>query len=326
LVLAGGWSSEREVSLRSGETVMQALDGAKYDVSFLDPKEDLPRLMAVEQEGVDLAFILLHGRFGEDGCLQGLLEILGIPYVGSGVLTSALAQNKEASKEIFHHAGLKVPPSVTVRRGEKPDLSGICRRLGPSLVVKPVHEGSSVGLSLCKGAEELDRGLRQAFIYDDTALVERFIQGMEITACVLGNTDLEVLPLIQILPPEDHALFDYQAKYTPGMTREICPAPLPPHLELEAAQAAMRAHLLLGCRVWSRTDMVVCGEEIYILETNTIPGMTETSLFPLAARSAGLTLPRLLDRMVELALHSADPGQLLTAQHAQDPGSSNPRL
>ncbi len=306
-LLSGGWSGEREISLKSGDAVYLALNKQKYDVTRYDPRNDLGALMR-DRESIDIAFILLHGKFGEDGCIQGFLNLMGIPFVGSGVLPSALALNKRVAKQLYRSNGLNVVDDVIVNRGREYPTDQIMETLGPSTVVKPVAEGSSLGMSICHTKEELSRGLQSAFQYDEEVLVERYIKGREVTCAVLGNKSLEALPLIEIVPNPEYAFFDYEAKYKPGATREICPAPLSEEQTEKAQSYAKRAHEALGCRVWSRTDMMVQGEDIYVLETNTIPGMTETSLVPLAAKTAGLSLSELLDRLIELSLGSTDSG------------------
>ena len=298
-LLSGGWSGEREISLKSGETVYRALDKQKYHVTKYDPRDDLMDLMR-DKEGIDIAFILLHGKFGEDGCMQGFLELMRIPFVGSGVLPSALALNKKVAKQLYLSCGINVVDDVIIKKDGEYSADQIMKRVGPSTVVKPVAEGSSLGMSICHSKE--------AFQYDQEVLVERYIKGREVTCAVLGNKTLEALPLIEIVPNPEYAFFDYEAKYKAGATKEICPAPLPEEQAMKARSYAKMAHMALGCRVWSRTDMIVQGEEVYVLETNTIPGMTETSLVPLAAKTAGLSLSELLDRLIELSLESTDPG------------------
>jgi D-alanine-D-alanine ligase len=300
-LLAGGWSGEREISLKSGEAVFRALDKGKYDVIMYDPRRDIKALMRAKEE-IDLAFILLHGKYGEDGCIQGLLDILGIHFVGSGVLSSAMALNKKVAKEIYSVSGLKVAKDVILRRGDGFSTKKIIERLNPETVVKPVSEGSSLGMSLCRTEEELVVGIEKAFQFDQEVIIEEYIDGREITCCVLGNRELQTLPLIEIVPDTQYRFFDYEAKYTPGATREVCPVPLPQALSERIQSYAKMAHQALRCDVWSRTDMIVRNETIYLLETNTIPGMTENSLFPLAARTAGLTLTELLDKLIALSL------------------------
>ncbi|MCD6297614.1 MAG: D-alanine--D-alanine ligase [Deltaproteobacteria bacterium] len=300
-LLAGGWSVEREVSLKSGRAVYSALDKGKYEVTMYDPRDDLQALMEAKEE-IDLAVILLHGRFGEDGRIQGLLDILKIPFLGSGVLSSAMAMNKNVAKEIYRGAGLRVAKDVILKPDDDLSVEGISAILGPYTFVKPVAEGSSLGAYLCRGNEELDFGIKQAFKYDREVMVEEYIEGREVTGCVLGNMALETLPLIEIVPKAGYRFFDYKAKYTSGATEEICPARLSRDLAEGVEACAKKAHLALRCSVWSRSDMIIRDEDIYLLETNTIPGMTENSLFPLAAKAAGLSLSALSDKMINLSL------------------------
>jgi D-alanine-D-alanine ligase len=304
-LLAGGWSRERKVSLRSGQAVYEALDKAKYHVLLYDPCTDLQALFEARKQ-ITLALILLHGRFGEDGCIQGLLNILGIPFVGSDVLSSAMALNKRVAKERYRSAGLNVAKDVVVTRAEGCSLQEIRETLGPVTVVKPVAEGSSLGMSLCHTQEELSAGIENAFQYDEEVLVEEFISGREVSTCVLGNRQLWTLPIVEIVPRAPYGFFDYEAKYTAGGTEEICPALISPLIAETVRFCAEAAHKALKCRVWSRTDMIIRDETVYLLETNTIPGMTENSLFPLAARAAGLSLSELLDTLISLSLEVVD--------------------
>lgn len=300
-LIAGGWSGEREVSLKSGEAVQKALDPERYAVARYDPIDGLEHLVR-DREKLDVAFILLHGRYGEDGSMQGFLDLLRIPYVGSGVLASAMAMNKKVAKTIYRGVGLDVVDHVCLSAEEKVRVEQISERLGSSTVVKPVSEGSSLGVAICHSNGELKEGIQRAFSYDREVLVERFVPGTEVTCCVLGTRTLEALPLIEIVPNREYSFFDYGAKYTPGATKEICPAGIAQALTLEAQLAAKKAHQALGCSVWSRTDMIVHGDKVYVLETNTIPGMTETSLVPLAAKTAGISFPQLVDKLVALSL------------------------
>ncbi len=300
-LIAGGKSAEREVSLKSGEQVYQALDKSRYDIRRYDPKDDLERLVREAPE-LDVALVIMHGRGGEDGTLQGLLELLELPYQGSGVLGSALGMNKELSKILYQQAGLKVPPALVFSQEEAPAPAEIEARLGLPVVVKPVNEGSSIGVTKAASREELEQGLRAAFAYDRRVLVEQFIPGREITGAVLGNDRLTALPLVEIIPAAQYAFFNYEAKYRPGASREVCPAPLDPELTTRAQACALAAHRALQCRGYSRTDMILADGDFYVLETNTIPGMTATSLFPQAAQAHGLSFPQLLDTLVDLAL------------------------
>jgi D-alanine-D-alanine ligase len=300
-LLAGGKSAEREVSLKSGEQVYQALNKQRYQVTRYDPRDDLPRL-AQDGDHIDVALIILHGRFGEDGTVQGFLDLLGIPYQGSGVLGSAVAMNKILSKQLYSLAGLPTSPFTVMDKNGADDVDALIRQLGLPLVVKPEHEGSSIGLSIVRDEGQLRRALEDAWRYDRFCLVEKYIAGTEITGAVLGNDLPQTLPLIEIVPGEQYEFFDYNAKYLPGATKEICPARISPELTARAQEYARRAHQVLHCKGYSRTDMIVSGDDIYILETNTIPGMTQTSLFPQAAAAAGLSFSDLLDRLIELAL------------------------
>ncbi len=300
-LIAGGKSSEREVSLKSGAQVYTALDKAKYDIRRFDPAEDLEKLVR-EAADLDAALIIMHGRGGEDGTVQGLLDLLGVPYQGSGVMASAIAMNKELSKALYRLAGLGVPEAVAFSRRSPLSPKEIVDKLGLPAVIKPATEGSSIGVTIARTTEEVEKGLKAAFAYDSRVVVEEFIDGTEITGGVLGNAELQALPLVEIIPSSDYTFFDYEAKYQPGATSEICPARLDAGVGRRAQQCALTAHSALGCRGYSRTDMLVRDGQIYVLETNTIPGMTATSLFPQAAKAAGLEFPALLDTLIRLAL------------------------
>ena len=305
-VIAGGWSSEREVSLSSGRTVVDHLPRDKYVVIFYDPLTELDTLIR-DKGRIDVAFPVLHGRFGEDGCIQGLLRILGIPFVGSSVLASALAMNKKVAKEMYKVVGLDVPKDILVRKGDPLDPERIIAELGERVMVKPAVEGSSYGISLCQGEQEIRAGIERALELDDEVLVEEYLAGSEVTCCVLGRRELEVLPLIEIRPGPSYPFFTYEAKYEPGASEEICPAPLDQDTWERVVDMGKAAHRALRCRVWSRTDMIISDNRIAVLETNTIPGMTPNSLFPKAAKAAGISLSELVDKLVQLALEeSAD--------------------
>jgi len=300
-LLSGGRSAEREVSLKSGEQVYQALDKDKYLIRRYDPRDDLARLIADAQD-IDVALIILHGRYGEDGTIQGLLDLLDIPYHGSGVLGSALGINKIQSKRLYEYAGLPVSPYLIVDRTDPDAQTKVQNTLEFPVVIKPEHEGSSIGLSIVAEASQLQPALDLAGEYDRLILVEKYIDGTEITGAVLGNLNPEPLPLVEIIPGDQYSFFDYEAKYKPGATEEICPARISEALTQKAQEYAVRAHQALRCRGYSRTDMIVSDNEAYVLETNTIPGMTATSLYPQAAAAAGISFSQLLDRLIELAL------------------------
>jgi D-alanine-D-alanine ligase len=305
-LIVGGISNERAVSLKSGAEVRKALNPNRYTVSEYDLKDSLPKLIA-DASKIDVALIILHGRFGEDGTVQGLLELLGIPYQGSGVLGSALAMNKRLAKKLFRLEGLPVAREWFLRKGDQVDLESVATDLGWPIVVKPNNEGSSIGIGIVKTLPELAEKINEAFALDSEVLLEEYIQGREITGGILGNKDLHALPIIEIIPEKQYAFFDYEAKYKEKASREICPAPITESLTRLAQDYALRAHKALDLRGYSRTDMIIHGEKIFVLETNTIPGMTGTSLLPQAAQAAGLSFSSLLDRLIELALEGRNP-------------------
>ncbi|RLC31812.1 D-alanine--D-alanine ligase [Candidatus Woesebacteria bacterium] len=300
-LLSGGISSERDVSIASGNQVYEALYREKYDIIRYDPKSDLPRLIE-DAPKIDAALIILHGPFGEDGTVQGLLDLLKIPYQGADVLGSAIGMNKVASKQLYEKSGLRIPSYMIFKRNDVLDPDDCADRLGLPLVVKPVGSGSSVGISIVKSTDALKDAMDKAFIEDDEILVETFIKGIELTGGVIGNETLQALPIIEIIPDESHEFFDYDAKYTAGVTQEICPARIDDAMTEKAQACAKAAHRAIFCKGYSRTDMILSDEEIYVLETNTIPGMTPTSLLPQAAAAGGISFSDLLDRLIELSL------------------------
>ncbi len=300
-LIAGGTSGEREVSLKGAAEVEQALDREKYEVSRYDPATDLARL-ASDAPGLDAAFILLHGLHGEDGTMQGFLDLLGLPYQGAGVLGSALAMDKNLAKTLYRLHGLPVAAWEMARPEDRRDPARILDRLRLPLVIKPVRQGSSIGMSIVREPRQLAPALETAFRHDSEVMVEEYIQGREITVGVLGNRELEPLPVVEIIPDRRFEFFDYDAKYQPGASREICPAEIEPRLRDTAWQYALTAHRALQLRGYSRTDMIIADDGIYLLETNTIPGMTPTSLLPQAAAEAGYSFAALLDRLIGLAL------------------------
>lgn len=298
-LLMGGTSAEREVSLNTGAQVAAALEQSGHAVERIDTA-DLGFIDVLRSKHFDVVFICLHGRLGEDGTIQGLLEVLGLAYVGSGVLASALAMDKVASKHIFAASGICTPASVALT--ELPaDLAPIVDELGPKVVVKPASEGSSVGMSIVHEPAELAPAIELALRHDSTVLVEQFIRGAEVTVGVLGNEELLALPTLEVVP--EHEFYDYESKYVPGMSRHIIPARVSEELRVECQRMAIEAHRALGCRGMSRSDTIVTeAGEVYLLELNTIPGMTATSLLPDSARAAGIEFPELCDKLVRLAL------------------------
>jgi D-alanine-D-alanine ligase len=301
-LISGGMSSERAVSLKGGAQVFDALDKDKYDIKRYDPKFDLANLVN-DSSSIDVALIILHGPYGEDGTIQGLLELLNIPYQGSGVLGSALAMNKLTSKQIYIQNGLPVPPYQAAFKGQDFDVMQCVKALGLPMFVKPATGGSSIGMSRVSDAEGLMPAIEKAFEYDHTVLIESYIEGTELTCAVIGNDTLEALPLVEIIPANPGStFFDYEAKYTPGGAHEICPARISDELTSAMQDLAIKAHRSLGLTGYSRTDMILKDGLFYILETNTIPGMTQTSLLPLSAKTVGIGFSQLLDRLIELAM------------------------
>jgi D-alanine-D-alanine ligase len=292
-VLLGGLSAEREVSLKSGAAVHQALRECGYDAVVIDVDRDLAQILV--KEWVDVAFICLHGRYGEDGAVQGLLELMGIPYTGSGVLASALAMNKIFAKKVFQLSGLTVAPYRVLRRGEKFDPTNSAFAL--PVVVKPSQEGSSVGVSIVRTEAQIGAALEKAFSYDTEILVEQFIRGREIQVGILEE---RALGAIEIVPKGE--FYDFETKYTPGLAEHFLPAPLPPELYQKVLTAGEDAHRALGCCGYSRVDFLVTDQgECYLLEVNTLPGMTAMSLLPEIAQGAGISFAELVERILATA-------------------------
>ena len=293
-VLYGGLSAEREVSIKSGAAVHQALVAPGYNAVVIDVGRDLP--IVLKSEGVEAAFIALHGRYGEDGCVQGLLELLQVPYTGSGVLASALAMHKLYSKQAFAACGILTAPFRYFRRGETVRLAEL--PFGLPLVVKPVQEGSSVGVSIVKDENQLEGALELAFCHDDEILVEQYIKGQEIQ---VGILDDKPVGAIEIVPKNE--FYDFESKYTAGMAEHIFPARLEPTLYEKAQHVGEAAHRALGCKGYSRVDLLVTATgDCYVLEVNTLPGMTALSLLPeIALKGAGLSFEVLVSRIIESA-------------------------
>ncbi len=304
-VLAGGASSEREISLKSGRAVHNALIQEGIDAFFLDVRDNIYDI--IRSERMDVAFIALHGAFGEDGTVQRILDSAGIPYTGSGEEASRRALDKIASKEIFIKHGIPTPRYVVA---EKEQWKRYCNgRAGLNLpyhgefpvVVKPQLEGSSIGLTVVKEERELESALAKAFEYGPKVLIEEYIAGRELTVSVLGE---EVLPVIEIVPKK--RIYDYKAKYTDPDTQYLVPAPISEAQGAHARELAKSSHDALGCRALSRTDMMMDKSgRIFVLEVNTIPGMTERSLLPKAAQAAGLDFNKLCLRLVKEAYEKA---------------------
>ncbi|KIS43403.1 D-alanine--D-alanine ligase [Kosakonia radicincitans] len=299
-VLLGGTSAEREVSLNSGAAVLVGLREGGVDAHGVDPRDvDVTRL---KEMGFSKAFIALHGRGGEDGTLQGLLELTEMPYTGSGVMASALSMDKLRSKLLWQGAGLPVAPWVALERSEFEsglsfdDIQRI-DGLGLPVIVKPSREGSSVGMSKVEKSEDLHAALALAFQHDDEVLIEKWLSGPEFTVAILGN---EILPSIRIQPAG--IFYDYEAKYLSDETKYFCPSGLEVEREAALQSLVMKAWRLLGCRGWGRIDAMLDSDgQFYLLEANTSPGMTSHSLVPMAARQAGLSFSQLVVRILDLA-------------------------
>ena len=290
-VLMGGRSAEREISLLSGNAVLGALHERGVDAHAFDPKErDISDLRL---ENFDRVFIALHGRYGEDGTVQGALELLGIPYTGSGVMASALAMDKWRTKLMWQAVGIPVPKDVLVN--ETSDWNAVVRSLGLPLIVKPVHEGSTIGLTKVRTAKELSAAYELAARHDRMVLAEEFIDGQELTASILGDI---ALPLIRIEAPQGN--YDYQNKYFSDETKYHCPAGIRADAEQTIREVALHAFQVLGCEGWGRADLILRADNTFsFLEMNTSPGMTGHSLVPMAARQAGLAFPDLVARILE---------------------------
>ena len=290
-VLMGGLSGERDISLKSGTAATEALKGLGYETVTIDVTRDVGATLT--SEGVQVAFIALHGRYGEDGTIQGTLEMMGLPYTGSGVLASALAMDKVVSKAVFNSASLLTPACEVFKKGTEGKTT-----LKPPLIVKPASEGSTIGVSLIEDKVDFDKRVQSAldegFRHDRTVMVEEFIHGREVTVSIL---DGKVLPVVEITPSEP--IYNFKAKYVKGLTEFTVPARLPGGVGEKVEEVSLRAYEALGCRGAARVDLMVDdNNDPYVLEVNTIPGMTGMSLLPLAAGSAGVEYPALVEMML----------------------------
>jgi D-alanine-D-alanine ligase len=305
-VLKGGRSLERQVSLRSGARVEDALERLGHDVVALDVGQDL--IERLREASPDVAFIAMHGRDGEDGTVQELLEILDIPYTGSGVLACVRATDKVLAKHLMIEAGIPTPEffafSETAFRelGAADALPAIEERLRFPIVVKPSSQGSALGIKFARSAADVPAALVAAFSYDSRVLLERYVDGRDLAVSIL---DGEPLPVVEAVPTGD-GFYDFEARYEIGRTEFVCPAALPDGLTEEAQELAVRTYELLGCSAFGRVDLMLGGDgELTVLEANPIPGLTETSLLPQAAEAAGISFDELVGRIVELALERA---------------------
>lgn len=300
-VLAGGTSAEREVSLKSGNAIYKALLNRGYNAVFIDAADNLCE--SLKKSSVEIVFIALHGGHGENGAVQGLLEVMDIPYTGSGILASALAMDKEASKKVFLYHDIPVAPFIVINReqsGKKINPQFITTIVDFPLpwVVKPVAEGSSIGVNIVKGEEDIADAAKEAFSYGRKIIIEKYIKGKEIQIGILGQT---VLGGVEVRPSKE--FYSYEAKYTPGLTQYI----LPPEIDDSAYDTlkdmALKAHNALCCKGAARIDFILDESNVpYILEVNTIPGMTETSLLPKIAKLAGMDFPDLIEEILKQTL------------------------
>lgn len=286
----------------SGAEVAGAFREAGHDVSLIDfGPTTLPALLTADP---DVVFIALHGRFGEDGTVQGLLEILRYPYVGSGVMASALAIDKRMTKRVLAHEGIPVPRELFVQRLSHPDPGQLAadagEQLGWPLIIKPNREGSTIGLTLAHDVREARDGIVNALRHDSEILLEKYVRGVEVTAAVVGEgDDARVLGVIEIIPKAE--LYDYESKYTAGGSQHIIPARLAPRVLERVEELALLAYRTLGCRDYARIDFIIADDGQYLLEVNTLPGMTRTSLVPDAARASGISFAAFLESIVQAA-------------------------
>ncbi len=328
IVLTGGTSPEREISLRSGKAITNGLRANGHDVTPIDPafgvnqpktEEELFTFDPLENrisnenyikcidsnlfDGCDMVFIALHGKWGEDGTVQSLLELKGLRYTGSGVLSSSVAIDKSMTKILFQHYHVKTPKWITINsHGFEPTAieERVLKIIGLPFIVKPNDQGSTVGFSLVKNIDELEPAIRFALKFSERALIEEYIQGREITASILGK---QVLPIVEVKPK--HELYDYECKYTKGMTEYLCPAPLDETIVKHVDHQALLAYESCECKAFARVDFILNEQnELYCLEVNTIPGMTDLSLVPMAAKAAGMDFPTLVQRIIDLSIQS----------------------
>lgn len=327
-VIFGGQSGEHEVSLKSAGQVMKALNRDRYEIIPIaitrkgvwligeDGREYLEsslgngmrkdevknggNIFSGELPDVDLALPIVHGTYVEDGRLQGMLEMLNIPYVFSNVLSSALAMNKEKTKIIAKNSGIKIAKDAILRKDGKYDFEKIIKKLGFPVVIKPLELGSSVGTSIANSMDELERGVDDALKYGEEVLLEQFVKGRELTVTVMGTKKPKALPVIEIIP-KISSWFDYQAKYETGGSEEICPAKIPEDIRKKVQKQAVKIFKTLGCRDLARADFIwsEIDRRLYFLEINTIPGMTGTSLAPQAAKAAGMNFSEFLDKIIK---------------------------
>lgn len=328
----GGKSPEHEVSLVSGREVVRHLDPEKYEVFPLVVSRDGQKwqlkavdelLLTAKQEissakdltptkkeitpdkmsqWAEVIFLSMHGPFGEDGTVQGMLELIGIPYTGAGVLASAIGMDKPIFRKVIKEAGITPPKYLVLEKKDGAD--GIWGNFELPVVVKPSAQGSSVGVSIVHSKSDFKKALQKAFAFGSQVIVEEFLSGIEVTCGILGNENPIALPVVEIVPKKD--FFDYEAKYISGMSEEIIPARISPKLTKKVQETALKVYQAIGCRGFGRVDMIISKEIPYVLEINTIPGLTPNSLFPKEAAAAGITYPQLIEKIIQLSLESKE--------------------
>ncbi len=303
-VVMGGESSEYEISLLSGNEVIKNIDQAKFNpVPVIISKDNagLSIITWLKDHSIDVVFIAMHGRFGEDGALQGLLELVHIPYTGSGVLASAIGMDKLIFRKLLASSDIEIPNYVSLRKGQ--DYNIVHDEIGSSkYFVKPHNQGSSVGTSIVVDKSQMEKALDKAYKYSNIALVDEYIAGKEITCGILGSDTPLALPLVEIKPKKGE-FFDYDSKYSEGGADEIVPAPIPTDLTKSIQKSALTVYQLLGCRGFARVDFLLKEDNSFVvLEINTIPGLTPASLFPKAAYAAGISFRSLITKLIGYAL------------------------
>jgi len=301
--LFGGCSDEREISISSADAVYEALDKDKYEILRYDARDDLQKFINdIFAKKFDLVFPILHGSFGEDGKLQGMLDILNMPYVFSKTSASALAMDKHKSKLIASNVNLQVAPDIILKEGDNYSIKEIVDILSLPIVIKPNEMGSSIGMTIVQEKGKLVEGIKKGFNYDSTIILEKFIEGRELTVAVFGNNPPIALPVIEIIP-RISKWFDYKAKYEVGGSNEICPAKIPEDVRKRTQELSIKIFKAIGCKDLSRVDFIwdTKNNKLYFLEINTIPGMTKVSLVPKAANAAGMEFGEFLDKLIKYA-------------------------
>ena len=302
-LLFGGCSDEREISISSADAVYEALDKDKYEILRYDARDDLQKFINdIFAKKFDLVFPILHGSFGEDGKLQGMLDILNMPYVFSKTSASALAMDKHKSKLIASNVNLQVAPDIILKQGDNYSIKEIVDILSLPIVIKPNEMGSSIGMTIVQEKGKLVEGIKKGFNYDSTIILEKFIEGRELTVAVFGNNPPIALPVIEIIP-RISKWFDYKAKYEVGGSNEICPAKIPEDVRKRTQELSIKIFKAIGCKDLSRVDFIwdTKNNKLYFLEINTIPGMTKVSLVPKAANAAGMEFGEFLDKLIKYA-------------------------